>query len=349
MNNELLIGRPSDMHVHFRTGDVLQDVVRHTALHFARALVMPNLPTPVVTAAQARIYREQILAVLPENSRFIPYMTVYLTQATTRRVIFDAAQTDFVIAAKLYPQNATTGSAGGVSDISRLYAVFEEMQRQKLALSVHGEVTGATHPGVDIFDAERVFIDTVLAPIVEKFPDLKVVVEHVTTKEAVDFVLSSPETVAATITPQHLLYSRNDLFIGGIRPHLFCRPVLKRAVPHQQALVSAATSGSPKFFLGTDSAPHARFAKETACGCAGCFSAPCALSLYAQAFEAAGALEKLDRFSSLYGGDFYGLPRLTEMITLVREPWEVPAEVPFGTDTVIPLCAGETLNWRVIH
>ena len=342
--DRVTIARPDDWHLHLRDGPALAAVVPATANVFARAIVMPNLKPPVTTVAAAAAYRERILAALPAGgARFTPLMTLYLTEATSAVEVRRSRDSEFVCAVKYYPAGATTHSEHGVGRLERAYPALEAMERDGVVLCVHGEVTDA---GVDVFDRERVFVDRELHAIVRDFPGLRVVVEHITTREAAQFVTDAGENVAATITPQHLLYSRNALFVGGIRPHVYCLPILKRET-HRQALVAAATSGSPKFFLGTDSAPHARHTKEHPCGCAGCFTAPVALPLYAEAFEDAGALHRLEGFASWFGADFYRLPRNVERVTLVRESVPVPAHYPFGEDTVVPLRAGESVRWRV--
>ena len=339
----LTLLRPDDWHLHLRDGGALAAVVGATARVFGRALVMPNLKPPVTTTEQARAYRERILAALPAGSPFEPLMTLYLTDRTDANEIAAAKASGFVHAVKYYPAGATTNSGSGVTALDRAYPALAAMEKSGLVLSVHGEVTDAA---VDVFDRERTFVDGSLARIVRDFPALKVVVEHITTREAADFVRAAPANVAATITPQHLLYSRNAMLVGGIRPHLYCLPILKRET-HRQALVAAATSGDPKFFLGTDSAPHARHTKEHACGCAGCYSAPAALELYAEAFDAANALDKLEGFASCFGADFYGLPRHTDRVTLTRDAWALPAEYAFGADTIVPLRAGEEVRWKL--
>jgi dihydroorotase len=310
---------------------------------FSRAVVMPNLRPPVVTVDQAHAYRERIAAALPPASRFAPLMTLYLTDNTSPEEIARAATSGFVIGVKYYPAGATTNSKSGVTSLARVRGVLAAMERAGLPLLMHGEVTD---PEVDVFDRERVFIERVLASIRADFPALRIVLEHVTTREGVDFVRAAPAHVGATITPQHLLFSRNAIFEGGLRPHLYCLPVLKRET-HRRALVEAATSGNPKFFLGTDSAPHPRGAKESDCGCAGCYSAPIALELYAQAFADAGALDRLEAFASFHGADFYGLARNRERVTLEHTPWSVPGDYAFGDKRVVPLCAGASLQWRV--
>ncbi len=343
MATELILPQPDDWHVHVRDGALLNTVVPYSARQFARALIMPNLQPPVTTCEQALAYRQRILAAVPSGQSFNPLMTLYLTDHTDPLDITRAALNECILAAKLYPAGATTHSEAGVTAIERLDPVLDTLQEQGLVLCVHGEVTDAD---VDLFDREAVFIDRILAPLVRRFPALKVVLEHITTREGVEFVRDSSGLIAATITPQHLLYNRNALFRGGLRPHYYCLPVLKRET-HRQALLEAATSGNPKFFLGTDSAPHRRQDKESACGCAGCFSAPAALELYAEAFEHAGALDQLAGFASHYGADFYGLARNTATVTLVRDRWQVPETLPCNGDTLIPLAAGETLSWRL--
>jgi len=336
--------RPDDWHLHLRDGAALASVLPATARQFARAIVMPNLKPPVTTAEQARAYRERILAALPAGARFEPLMTLYLTDNTPPDEVQRAREAG-VVAFKLYPAGATTNSDAGVTDLRKTRRTLEAMQREGLILCVHGEVT---HPAVDVFDRERVFIDEQLIPLRRDFPELKIVFEHLTTREAAQYVAEADRFVAATITPQHLLYNRNAIFMGGVRPHYYCLPILKRE-EHRVALVQAATSGSPKFFLGTDSAPHAAHLKEHASGCAGCYTAPCAIELYAEAFEAAGALDKLEGFASFHGADFYGLPRNTERATLKREAWTVPESLPFGeAATIKPLRGGETLHWRLV-
>lgn len=339
----LTLARPDDWHVHLRDGPALAAVVAATARVFGRAIVMPNLKPPVTSVAAAADYRARILAALPDKARFDPLMTLYLTDNTPPAEIARAKDSGIVHAVKYYPAGATTNSDSGVTSLDRVYPVLAAMERHGMVLSLHGEVTD---PDVDMFDRERVFVDTLLARIVRDFPGLKVVLEHITTREAAAFVRAATTPIAATITPQHLLWSRNALFVGGIRPHYYCLPILKRET-HREALVAAATSGDPRFFLGTDSAPHARHTKEHACGCAGCYSAPIALELYAEAFEDAHALDRLEGFASRFGADFYGLPRSGDTVTLERTSWEVPGEYAFGDDTIVPLRAGERLRWRV--
>lgn len=340
---KLTLTRPDDWHLHVRSGALLKAVLPHTARQFARAIIMPNLKPPVTTVEQALAYREEILQAIPAGLDFTPLMTLYLTGSTSLEEIRKAATSEHVHAFKLYPAGATTNSDSGVADIEAVYPLFEEMEKQDIPLLVHGEVTDET---CDIFDRERVFLETRLARIVDRFPALRIVVEHVTTREAVDFVKAQGPRIAATITPQHLLYNRNAILAGGIRPHFYCLPVLKRE-QHREALVQAATSGSPKFFLGTDSAPHLTSLKENACGCAGCFSAPLALELYTEAFEKAGALDKLEGFASFYGADFYRLPRNRGTVTLEKSAWQVPGVYNDGDIAITPLKAGESLTWKL--
>ena len=339
----ITLTRPDDGHLHLRDGAALAVVVPHTARQFARAIVMPNLKPPVTTAAQAAAYRSRILAAVPPGLTFAPLMTLYLTDNMPAQEIDHAKASGIVHAVKYYPAGATTNSDSGVTDIGRCFGVLARMEEAGLPLLVHGEVTDAE---VDIFDRERVFIERVLAPLLQRFPRLRLVLEHITTLEGIAFVESMGPNVAGTLTAHHLLMNRNALLAGGVRPHHYCLPVLKRET-HRQALVHAATSGNPKFFLGTDSAPHARNTKEAACGCAGCYTALNALELYAEAFEAVGALDRLEAFAGFHGADFYGLPRNTSTITLERSEWRVPDHLPFGDDVLVPLRAGETLNWRV--
>lgn len=345
LNDTLTIVRPDDWHLHLRSGEALKSVAPMTAKQMGRAIIMPNLLPPVTNAELAHAYRQEILAAVPKDSEFNPLMVLYLTDNTTAEDIRSAMAGDEVVAAKLYPSGATTNSDSGVTDVKNIYPVLEVMQEVGMLLLVHGEVT---HREIDIFDRERVFIDRVLSQVVEDFPALKVVFEHITTKEAVDFVLASDDKVGATITPHHLMANRNDMLVGGIRPHYFCLPVLKRANPHQLALLEAATSGNPKFFLGTDSAPHSKEAKECACGCAGILSAHAAIELYATVFEQQGALDKLEGFASFFGPDFYGLPRNTETITLVKKPWTVPESYSFADSTIVPFMAGKELPWQLV-
>jgi dihydroorotase len=340
---ELTIRRPDDWHVHLRDGAGLASVAKFTAERFGRAIVMPNLKPPIVTVDQAAAYRGRILQALPAGSRFEPLMTLYLTDATAPEEIDRAAASGIVLGVKLYPAGATTHSEAGVTDIAKTYAVLERMQRVGLPLLVHGETT---RPEVDVFDRETVFIDELLAPLIERFAQLKVVFEHITSARAAEFVAGARAGVAATITPQHLLHNRNAIFLGGIRPHFYCLPVLKRE-RDREALVQAATGGSPRYFLGTDSAPHERSTKENACGCAGMFTAHAAIELYAEVFEAAGRLDRLEAFASHFGADFYGLPRHEERITLVKESWRAADSYEFGGGAVVPYRAGESVAWRL--
>lgn len=337
--------QPDDWHLHVRSGEALKSVIGMTAKQMARAIIMPNLNPPVVNVAQAQAYRDEIISALPADAEFDPLMVLYLTNNTSAEDIEQAAKSELVKAAKLYPAGVTTNSDSGVTDIKHIYPALEMMSKTGLLLLVHGEVT---HASIDIFDREAVFIDQVLTQIVKDFPDLKVVFEHITTKEAVDFVLESSHNVAATITPHHLLVNRNDMLVGGIRPHYFCLPILKRKNPHQLALLDAATSGNSKFFLGTDSAPHAKDTKESACGCAGILSAHCAIELYATAFESKNALDKLEGFASKFGPDFYTLPRNTRTITLSKESWTVPESYEYAGSSIVPFMAGKVLSWKLI-
>ena len=339
----LTLIRPDDWHLHLRDGAALAIVVPHTARQFVRAIVMPNLKPPVTGTAQAAAYRERILAAVPQGLTFTPLMTLYLTDNTPVEEIDRAKASGFVHAVKYYPAGATTNSDAGVTDIGKCFATLARMEELGLPLLVHGEVTDAE---VDIFDRERVFVERVLAPLLKRFPRLRLVLEHITTLEGVQFVESTGPNVAGTLTAHHLLMNRNALLAGGIRPHHYCLPVLKRET-HRLALVGAAISGNPKFFLGTDSAPHARNTKEATCGCAGCYTALSALELYAEAFEAAGALDRLEAFASFHGADYYGLPRNTSAITLEKASWRVPDSLPFGDDVLVPLRAGETLEWKL--
>ena len=342
MTRELTITRPDDWHLHVRDGSVLNSVVPATAACFGRAIIMPNLVPPVTDASIAMAYRERILAAAADTG-FDPLMTLYLTESTTPETIREAKAAG-VIAAKLYPAGATTNSASGVTDIRNIYPVLEAMADCGMLLLVHGEVTDAD---IDIFDREKVFLERVLAPTLQAFPQLKVVLEHITTADSAEFVRShTGGNLAATLTPQHLMYNRNHMLVGGVRPHLYCLPILKRN-KHQLALREAVASGDPRFFLGTDSAPHAKDKKEAACGCAGCYSAYGAIGLYADVFEELGILDKFEAFASFNGPDFYGLPRNTDTITLVREPWTMPEQLPLADGTIVPLKAGETVNWRL--
>ncbi len=339
----LEITRPDDWHLHLRDGAGLAAVLPHTAAQFARAIVMPNLRPPVRTVAEAAAYRQRIRDALPEGMAFEPLMTLYLTDNTPAAEIEAAAASGFVKAVKYYPAGATTNSDSGVTDLARCEAVFEALERTGLPLLMHGEVTDHA---VDIFDREAVFIERHLQRVVEAYPRLKVVLEHVTTRQGIEFVRKARAGVAATLTAHHLLLNRNAIFQGGIRPHAYCLPVLKRE-EHRRVLVEAAISGDPKFFLGTDSAPHARHTKEASCGCAGLYTAHAAIELYAEAFEDAGALDRLEGFASFFGPDFYGLPRNTDRIRLLREDWTAPESYPFGADTVVPMRAGEVIRWRL--
>jgi len=340
--NTLTIARPDDWHVHLRDGEVLKNTVADISRYFGRAIVMPNLVPPVTDAALAESYYQRIMAAAP-SAHFKPLMVLYLTDNTSAQDIIEAKESGLVYAAKLYPAGATTNSSSGVTDVANLTDVFAAMQSVGMPLLVHGEVTSAE---IDIFDREQVFIDTILQPLVANYPNLNVVLEHITTKNAVDFVKSAGDNVAATITVHHLLFNRNHMLVGGIRPHYFCLPILKRNT-HQQALIEAATSGDKKFFLGTDSAPHAQHAKESACGCAGVYSAHAAIELYAEVFEQENALDKLEAFASLNGANFYQLPVSTDKITLVKKAWKVPATMSFGDDVVVPVRADEDILWQV--
>jgi dihydroorotase len=339
----LTITQPDDWHLHVRDGAHLASVVPFTARQFARAVIMPNLKPPVTTVAQAQAYRERIVAAVPTGVAFEPLMTLYLTDSTSPQEIKKAGTSGFIVGAKLYPAGATTHSDAGVTSIDKIFPVLAAMEEADLVFQVHGEVTDAD---IDVFDREAVFIDRVMAQVVQKFPRLRVVFEHVTTREAVQFVQSSRTGVAATVTPQHLLLNRNAIFQGGIRPHHYCLPVLKREAD-RHAIVAAVTSDDPRFFLGTDSAPHARHTKEHACGCAGIFSAHAAIELYAEAFELAGQLPRLQSFASERGPDFYRLPRNQEQVTLERSAWTVPATYRFADDELVPFRAGESLAWRL--
>ena len=339
----LTIRRPDDWHLHLRDGAMLEAVLPATSAHFARAIVMPNLVPPVVTTAEARAYRGRILKALLRGHDFMPLMTLYLTEATSADDVEAGFRDGVVTAVKLYPAGATTNSQSGVRDFDKVQPVLERMATIGMPLCVHGEVTD---PAIDIFDREAVFLETQLKPLRRDFPELKIVVEHMTTKEAVQYVRDADRFTAGTITAHHLLYNRNAIFTGGIRPHYYCLPVLKREV-HRQALVEAATSGSPKFFLGTDSAPHPALLKEHALGCAGCYTALSAMELYAEAFDNVGALDKLEGFASFFGADFYGLPRNADKLTLKKQAWQLPESVPFGEAQLKPLRGGETLAWQV--
>lgn len=342
----ITITRPDDWHLHLRDGEQLHAVLPHTAKQFARAIIMPNLKPPVVTVEMALAYRARILAALPValQNYFEPLMTLYLTDNTPPSEIIRAKESGIIHGVKLYPAGATTNSDAGVTDIAKCYATLAAMEQNNLPLLVHGEVTDSD---VDVFDREKVFIDRILAPLTRRFPDLRIVFEHVTTRDAVQFVTAASQRIAATITAHHLLLNRNALFQGGIRPHHYCLPVLKREI-HRQALLDAATGGNPKFFLGTDSAPHGQTSKENACGCAGIFTAHAAIELYATAFEQAGALNKLEAFASFHGADFYQLPRNKDSITLKKESWIVPEQFDFAGEQLIPLYAGNPVNWKLV-
>jgi dihydroorotase len=344
MTTELTLIRPDDWHLHLRDGDGLKAVLPDTARQFARAIVMPNLRPPVTTAEAALAYYQRIKQAVPAGLVFEPLMTLYLTDNTPAQEIAAARASGVVQAVKLYPAGATTNSDSGVTSLHKCAAALAEMEKQGMPLLIHGEVTDGD---VDVFDRERVFIERHLQPLLKDFPGLKVVFEHITTKDAAEFVAAGPDILGATITAHHLLMNRNAMFTGGIRPHHYCLPVLKRET-HRQALVKAAISDSGKFFLGTDSAPHPKSAKEASCGCAGMYTAHAAIELYAEAFEEAGALDKLENFASVYGSDFYGLPRNTDKITLRKESWLVPDSIPFADDVLVPLRAGQTIAWRLV-
>lgn len=342
MTRQITITRPDDWHLHVRDGDILNDVVPATAACFGRAIIMPNLVPPVTDASAAMAYRDRILAAA-RGTDFQPLMTLYLTESTTAETIREAKAAG-VVAAKLYPAGATTNSASGVTDIRNIYPVLEAMADCGMLLLVHGEVTDSD---IDIFDREKVFLERVLAPTLTAFPSLRVVLEHITTADSAEFIRNHQgNNLGATLTPQHLMYNRNHMLVGGIRPHLYCLPILKRN-KHQEALREVVASGDPRFFLGTDSAPHAKDKKEAACGCAGCYSAYGAIGLYADIFEELGILDKLEAFASFNGADFYGLPRNTDTVTLVREPWTMPENLPLAGGGIVPLKAGETVNWRM--
>ena len=342
---QIKLTKPDDWHLHLRQGEAMSSVVDMSAKQMGRAIVMPNLSPPVKTVNQALDYRREIIAARSQSSTFDPLMTLYLTDTTSKQEIIDASNEEHVYAVKLYPAGATTNSESGVTSLPKTYPVLEQMQKEGVPLLIHGEVT---HSDIDIFDREAVFIDTILEPLVSMFPELKIVLEHITTKDSVEFVSESKSTIGATITAHHLLANRNHMLVGGIKPHYYCLPVLKRKAPHQDALITAATSGSPKFFLGTDSAPHYQNEKESACGCAGIFSAHAAIELYAEAFEKVNKLDMLEGFASHFGADFYGLKRNTEVITLEKRPWIVPKSYSFSDSKVIPFFAEEQLSWRLM-
>ncbi len=344
MTTRLTLTRPDDWHIHLRDGVALNNTVADVARYFGRAICMPNLVPPVKTTEDALAYYQRIKAATPSNSSFDPLMVLYLTDHTDAADIAVAKASGKVKAVKLYPAGATTNSHAGVTSLEKVYAVLEQLAEHDMPLLVHGEVT---HSDIDIFDREKVFIDTILMPLTQRFPTLQIILEHITTADAVQFVQQAGDNIAATITAHHLLFNRNHMLVGGIRPHYYCLPILKRQT-HQQALLTAATSGSSKFFLGTDSAPHAIHAKEAACGCAGSYTAHAAIELYAEAFEQMNALDKLEGFASFYGADFYGLPRNTDTITLVKEEWQVPDNYAFGQSVVVPIRAGDKIAWRVL-
>lgn len=339
----LTITRPDDWHLHLRDGDALQHTVADISRYMGRAIIMPNLVPPVTNAKLAQDYHQRILANIPADSGFTPLMTIYLTDNTTPEDIYAAKQTGFIYAAKLYPAGATTNSASGVTSIKNIYPALRALQETGMPLLLHGEVTDAD---IDIFDREKVYLDTVLKPVIADFPNLKIVLEHITTADAVEFINNAGDNIAATITAHHLLFNRNHMLVGGIKPHYYCLPILKRN-SHQAALVKAATSGSPKFFLGTDSAPHADDKKESACGCAGAYTSHAAIELYTEVFEQENALDKLEAFASLNGPDFYGLPRNSDTICLQKCAWNIPATLPLGKDKLVPIRAGETIAWQV--
>lgn len=341
--DQITLTLPDDWHLHLRDNETLASTVPAATRGFGRGIIMPNIVPPATTVERVAAYRERILAQRPAGSNWEPLMVLYLTDNTTPDEIRAAKECGFIHGCKYYPAGATTNSDSGVTDLNNITAVLQAMEEVGMILQLHGEVTTAD---IDIFDREAVFIERHLKVIAQQFPKLKIILEHITTKQAAEFVAGAGDNIAATITPQHLLYNRNHMLAGGIRPHFYCLPILKRDI-HQQALIEAATSGSPKFFLGTDSAPHAKNKKESACGCAGCFSHHAAIELYAQAFEEAGALDKLEAFASFYGADFYDLPRHRETITLSRQLWELPASIPFEDTQLVPLGAGTTLNWKL--
>jgi dihydroorotase len=343
MSESITITRPDDWHIHLRDNAALKTTVAHCARQFGRAIVMPNLAPPITTTAMALDYRQRIIAAIPQGKLFTPLMTLYLTDNTPTEEIRRASASDYVFAVKLYPAGATTHSDAGISNVEKVYPVLEAMQNHGLPLLVHGEVTD---PDIDIFDREKVFIERCLVPVIAHFPELRIVFEHITTRDAVDFVLESSVNIGATITAHHLMLNRNDMLAGGIKPHHYCLPVLKRE-PHRQALIAAAASGNPRFFLGTDSAPHAQRQKESACGCAGIYTAHAAVEFYASIFEATGSLDKLETFASFNGADFYGLPRNSGKITLTRTPWTIPENYSFADDRLIPLHAAQRIDWSL--
>lgn len=346
MENQITIHKPNDFHIHLRDGKALNLTVKHAAENFGKILVMPNLKPPIATTNQAIAYHEKIKNIAKNFADFSPLMTLYLTDNTTPKEIVEAKNSGIIFGVKLYPAGATTNSDAGLSNIQNAYPALEKMQQLGLTLQIHGEVVDKN---VDIFDRERIFIETILQPLTQKFPDLKIVLEHITTKDAVNFINESGKNIAATITPQHLMFNRNDLLVGGIKPHFYCLPILKRE-EHRQALISAIKSGNPKFFAGTDSAPHSQHNKENACGCAGCYSAYHAIELYAEIFDTHKALNLLDNFLSHFGADFYNLPRNPQKITLIKQAWKVPesfADFDENNDALIPLYAGKELSWKI--
>jgi len=342
---EITITKPDDWHLHLRGGDAMRSVLGMSALQMGRAVIMPNLSPPITNTQQAIKYYNEIINALPKGSKFNPLMVLYLTDKTTKNEIIDASNASEVHAVKLYPAGATTNSDSGVTSIKNTYPALEQMQKEGVPLLIHGEVTDAY---VDVFDREKVFIDRTLTKLVKNFPSLKIVLEHITTKDAVDFINECEINIAATVTPHHLLANRNHMLVGGVRPHFYCLPVLKRQSPHQESLITAATSGSPKFFLGTDSAPHEKHQKESSCGCAGIFSAHAAIELYAEAFDRVGKIQKLEGFASFFGADFYGLPRNQEKITLGKDTWRIPESYNFSGSHVVPFFAGEDLSWKLL-
>ena len=342
---KIILTKPDDWHLHLREGVVMKSVVGMSALQMARAVIMPNLSPPIINVKQAKNYHNEITKALPKGSKFSPLMALYLTDKTNKSEIIEASNAREVYAVKLYPAGVTTNSDSGVTSLKNTYPALEQMQKEGMPLLIHGEVTDKD---IDVFDREKVFIERVLSKLVKDFPELKIVLEHITTKDAVDYINDSDKNIAATITPHHLLVNRNDMLVGGIKPHFYCLPVLKRRVPHQDSLLAAATSGSRKFFLGTDSAPHEKHQKESACGCAGIFSAHAAIELYAEAFDSAGKIEKLEGFASFFGADFYGLSRNQEKITLEKDSWRIPESYNFSGSQVVPFFAGKSLSWKLL-
>jgi len=342
---KVILTKPDDWHLHLRGGNAMKSVVGMSALQMGRAVIMPNLSPPITNTKQALKYHNEIMQALPKGSKFSPLMVLYLTDKTTKNEIIDASNSSVVYAVKLYPAGATTNSDSGVTSLKNIYPALEQMQKEDIPLLIHGEVTDAD---IDVFDREKVFIGRVLTKLVKDFPSLKIVFEHITTKDAVDFINECEINIAATITPHHLLANRNHMLVGGIKPHYYCLPLLKRQLPHQESLLAAAVSGSPKFFLGTDSAPHEKHQKESSCGCAGIFSAHAAIELYAEAFDRAGKIEKLEGFASFFGADFYGLPRNQEKITLVKDTWQIPESYNFSGSHVVPFFSGEKLSWKLL-